>query len=162
MLGQEEGGGPFTKMGSSEKQLGSLCFSYWFGVFCKYFFNSGIFHGVEDVSIHQPFPCHSEFGKERDAVVGVHTLGSGRPSAFWSGYLGLVCFSDGESPKQIWGLPAGVGGHGQSGLALLCFVWKPHSWGHSWGAGALFSSWLPSVAQAGGPMSETPCPGKGG
>ena len=94
-------------------------------------------------------------------MAGVRTLGSGRPSAFWSGYLRLVCFSDGESPEQICGLPAGVSGHGQSGLALFCFMWKPHCWGHSWGAGALFSSWLPSVAQAGGPMSEPPVPWEG-
>ena len=80
------------------------------------------------------------------------------------GIWGLLAFQMVTTPKQLWGLPAGVSRHKQNCLGLFCCVEIAFLGVTSEGApssGALFPSCLLNMAQAGGPGSEPLCPGNG-
>ena len=84
------------------------------------------------------------------------------PLPFGWGIWGLLAFQMVTTPKQLWGLPAGVSRHKQNCLGLFCCVEIAFLGVTSEGApssGALFPSCLLNMAQAGGPGSEPLCPG---
>ena len=123
-----------------------------------------IFHGEKRFQYTSCPLFIPESGKGRAAMAGIHTLGSGGASAFWLGYLGSVCFSDGDHPKRSGGSLQGSADTSRTVL-LFSVVRKSHSWGviseGALSSGALFPSCLLNMAQAGGPGSEPLCPGNG-